>query len=73
MTTTPRPPEGVSVLHKNGTSTPCELHYDGMTDNTHTWTASAIVDFDTIATFHIDLLPAQTSVGFSLREPKGTP
>ena len=52
---------------------PTDTDFTIMTDNTYTWTASAVVDFDTIATFHIDLLPARTSVGFSLREPKGTP
>jgi hypothetical protein len=66
-TDAPRPPEGIRIKVKGGSIPVTELEYLGVDPTgTHHWTAVVQVE-----SFHIDLLPGNTSVGFEFRAPVG--
>lgn len=61
----PRRPEGVRILHRDGTETLCEPAYRGLdVDGSHVWEIAT--PFNTLAgdRLHVDMMPGHTALTF---------
>jgi hypothetical protein len=61
VTAVPRP-EGVRILHADGTTTPVELTYRGPVDGLHQWESMSPVEPGD--RLHVDTLPPLTTIVF---------
>lgn len=61
-----RRPQGVRIIHPDGTSTPCELAYEGRTEGVHIWSVLQPVGPDDRV--HVATLPPHTAVMVPLED-----
>jgi hypothetical protein len=56
-------PQGVEVVHADGSSVPCELAYLGADDEgIHQWEIATKVNFRDGDILRVDVMPARTSI-----------
>lgn len=63
----PVAPQGVRLIHPDGTQTPLELEYDGIdSEGLHRWLVVGVTLTDAFRV-HVDVLPGRTAIAFPKR------